>query len=184
MSDYVPGVFYATADHVGLFRRLLIDAVDGVVLLLIWLITFVVLVLADIDKGIARTVFMLVTLASFFFYLVFLKYIARTLGYVLFDARLVNLQGAAPSVGALIIRALFLFIGPANTLLDLLWVTSDPHRQAIRDKFARTYVIRSGSRPAGNGHIRYVRLDMLGLQFLFPEVSRDSKVADEPAGAP
>jgi uncharacterized RDD family membrane protein YckC len=114
-------------------------------------------------------------LGTSFLYLVLWKRMGRTPGYILCGAQLVNVFGAKPSIWSLTLRATFLCLGPGNTLLDLIWLSSDPHRQAIRDKVAYTYVVRNGSRPAGQGHIRYVRLDLLGYQLLLPEVTRDGE---------
>jgi uncharacterized RDD family membrane protein YckC len=174
MNDVERGVYYAPSDYIGFIRRTLIDFVDGLVLLVAWLVCIVGLMMLHLtaEEATAPVILSLVGLA--FAYLVVLKRYAFTLGYLLFRSRVVNLQGTAPSIGSLIVRALFLFIGPGNTLLDLIWLTSDPDRQAIRDRFARTYVIRRDAKPLGTGHIRYMRLDLICLNLLLPEVARES----------
>jgi uncharacterized RDD family membrane protein YckC len=167
------GVYYARADYAGLLRRLAIDAIDGIILLGLWVSTLVILYGFEVEPTTSRQIFALVFFGSSLGYLVLLKRFACTLGYAVMRARVVNFRGETPGLGSLLIRALFVFIGPGNMLLDLIWLTSDPHRQAIRDKFARTYVIRAGSAPAGEGHVRYTRVDMMGFQLLFPEVARN-----------
>jgi hypothetical protein len=37
---------------------------------------------------------------------------------------------------------MFLFLGPFNYVADLIWLSGDPQRQALRDKFTQTYVVR------------------------------------------
>lgn len=55
-------------------------------------------------------------------------------------------------------------------LIDVIWLTNDERRQALRDKFAHTYVIRSGAVPLGHGAIVYTPYTILGTNFLFAEV--------------
>ena len=94
----------------------------------------------------------------------------RTLGYRLLRARIVNLQGSRPSIYALTIRLLFAVLGPLNFLLDLMWIPGDRYRQALRDKFAHTYVIRDRAEPVARGGIIYTSYHVLGMAFIFPEV--------------
>ena len=94
----------------------------------------------------------------------------RTAGYLLAGARIVNMRGERPSRVSLSIRLLFAVFGPVNLLFDLFWIPSDPHRQALRDKFAHTYVVRQEALPAGNGPIGYSQYTILGGSFLFQEV--------------
>ena len=106
-----------------------------------------------------------------FVYLVLLKHSRfRTLGYLVGGIRIVSLQGQRPSIWSLTIRALFAFFGPLNMLIDIMWVTSDERRQALRDKFAHTYVIRDRAIPMGQGTIVYAPYTILGANFLFAEV--------------
>jgi len=94
----------------------------------------------------------------------------RTLGYKLCGARIVNLQGDRPSVYSLTIRLLFAVFGPLNLLLDLIWIPTDECRQALRDKFAHTYVVRFNAAPEGRGTVVYTTYFILGWAFLFPEI--------------
>ena len=57
-------------------------------------------------------------------------------------------------------------------LVDLLWITSDDHRQALRDKLARTYVVRASAQPTGRGPIVYDVYHVLGWTLLLQEVRR------------
>ena len=106
-----------------------------------------------------------------FLYLVLLKHSRfRTLGYLVGGIRIVSIQGQRPSIWSLTIRALFAFFGPLNMLIDILWLTSDERRQALRDKFAHTYVIRNRAIPVGKGAIAYVPYTIFGANFVFAEV--------------
>jgi hypothetical protein len=61
-------------------------------------------------------------------------------------------------------------VGPLNFLIDLMWLTGDANRQAIRDKFAGTYVVRQDAMPAGTGPILVRTYMFWGMTFLFREV--------------
>jgi uncharacterized RDD family membrane protein YckC len=107
-----------------------------------------------------------------FVYLVLLKRSRfRTLGYMLGRIRIVSIHGERPSIWSLTIRALFAFFGPFNMLIDVIWLTNDERRQALRDKFAHTYVIRDRAVPLGHGAIVYTTYTIFGTNFLFAEVS-------------
>jgi len=173
MPEEKSAVYYARKYQIGLMRRLFIDFVDGMVLLFVWITAFLVIRAVGIPLDSRASVFLITVLATNFLYMVIMKRFARTLGYVICGAQVVNYQGQRPSIGCLSFRALFVFIGPGNSLLDLIWLSGDPHGQAIRDKMSRSYVVRSGSQPAGRGHVRYVRVLLLGYQLLLPEVTRD-----------
>ena len=168
-----PYVFYAPKDHVHLGRRLLIDLIDGTLLGLLWIVTLNVLLATDSSPETNRNIFWSTVIASTFLYLVLLKRFARTLGYFLCDAKVVDLKGHRPSILALSLRALFIFIGPFNMLLDVVWLGGDAHHQAIRDKLTKTYAVRHSSTPAGLGHLRYVRVTLLWYNLLLPEVAKE-----------
>jgi uncharacterized RDD family membrane protein YckC len=101
----------------------------------------------------------------------------RTLGYVVAGARIVNLKGERPGLGSLAFRLMFVIVGPMNALLDVLWLTGDVDRQALRDKFASTYVVRKDALPAGTGPVRFGTYTFWGMTFPFREVSRRGRAA-------
>ena len=106
-------------------------------------------------------------------YFVFLKASPyRTLGYVLGRARIVNYRGQRPGIPRLMGRLLFVIGGPMNFLFDALWLTGDKNRQALRDKFASTYVVRHEAVPVGWGRVRYRTYTFWGMTFIFREVDR------------
>jgi len=96
----------------------------------------------------------------------------RTVGYVVAGAKIVNLKGERPSILSLFGRLLFAFVGPLNALIDLFWLTGDVDRQALRDKFASTYVVKRNAIPAGTGTIVFRTYMFWGMTFLFKEVKR------------
>jgi uncharacterized RDD family membrane protein YckC len=76
----------------------------------------------------------------------------RTPGYRIGKIKIVGLDGQAPTYSALSLRAAFGLFGPLNWL-DSIWLFNDTHRQALRDKFAGTYVVKIVTQPAGEGKI-------------------------------
>lgn len=160
--------YYRPEDHIGVWRRLLIDVVDTTIAFLASLVLMAVLV-AVFPRDIAYSFTFIGALAIWALYFVALKGSRfRTLGYVLAGARIVNLHGQRPSRTMLALRLAFVTLGPGNFLLDLLWVSSDPSRQALRDKLANTQVIRKSAVPSA-GRIVY-RLYTFGWTLLCAEV--------------
>jgi len=178
MSVELPGVYYARADCAGLVRRLVVDAVDGAVLLALWVAIVMAAFLMRLPGDLAEGLCKLAIPLSWALYLVVLKHFWKTAGYWVCGVSVVNLQGQRPSFRATCLRAFFFFLAPFEYFLDLLLLTMDPHRQAIRDKYSRTYVIRRGAAPAGRGCIRYVLLDTLNFALILPEVSRADAVGE------
>jgi uncharacterized RDD family membrane protein YckC len=166
------GVYYSRDDYAGFWRRLLVDLIDFT-LLLIAVVTITLgasLILPAGAQALPHVIFWS-SMAVGFAYLVLLKRSRfRTLGYLVGGVRIVSIQGERPSVWALTIRALFAFFGPINMLIDVMWVTTDKRRQALRDKFAHTYVIRARAAPMGKGEIVYSTYTIFAVNFLFAEV--------------
>ena len=99
----------------------------------------------------------------------------RTLGYRLGRVRIVGIQGDSPSSWTVMFRLLLTLMGAYASvfgLFDLLWITADDHRQALRDKITHTYVIRANAQPAGRGPIVYDVYQILAWTLLLPEVRR------------
>jgi uncharacterized RDD family membrane protein YckC len=114
---------------------------------------------------------LLVCAAIFFCYFVLLKRSkGGTLGYRVGGIRIIGLDGEHAGILALTLRMLFMVLGPINYLLDIAWLASDEHRQALRDKFADTYVVRREVEPVGSGKVIHRYYDILGYNFLFREV--------------
>ncbi len=120
------GVYYASSDYIGVWRRFGIDLVDVVVAGTVSLAFSAVLILL-LSNGDQLAFGLLVVWSCVWFgYFVLLKRSRlRTVGYVLAGARIVNLYGDTPSVASLFIRVLFAALGPLNLLFDLFWIPSD-----------------------------------------------------------
>ena len=148
------------------------DLIDFTLLLTVVVaITLLVVFILPIGEQASRSVLFWSGIALGFVYLVLLKHSRfRTLGYLIGGIRIVSLQGQRPSIWSLTIRALFVFLGPLNMLIDILWVTNDERRQALRDKLAHTYVILDRAIPVGQGAIVYASYTIFGANFLFAEV--------------
>ena len=161
------GVYFRRDDYAGFWRRLLIDAVDltliGVVCVTLFAIVWMVFPSPGLVLGSWG--------AAFFSYFVLLKRSSiGTVGYRVGGVRIVGQDGEKPAISSLTFRLLFGVMGPLNWLVDLVWLSGDTHRQALRDKLAGTYVVRKDARPAGIGQIVYRRYDILFYNLLFREV--------------
>lgn len=172
------GVIFAREDCLGVARRLLIDVVDvlvaAVASIAVTLLAYLLVGEEFLWQGGTLLIWCIVWLG----YFVFLKGSRfRTLGYILTRAKILNLQGERPSFGQLLIRFLFAAFGPLNFVIDLLWIPSDPRRQALRDKFAGTYVVRRTANPTGKGRIAFVPYTMFGQSYIFKEVQEAPSVA-------
>jgi uncharacterized RDD family membrane protein YckC len=179
------GVTYQPSDYIGVWRRVAIDLVDVFVAFAISLAATIVLslIISNDDRLLLAT--LVAWVAVWFGYFVLLKRSSfRTLGYILGRARIVNLQGTTPSIASLFLRLLFAMLGPLNFLFDLFWIPSDPCRQALRDKFAHTYVIRRFASPSGTGRIGYIPYTILGGSFIFQEVRQSQHVEPPVAVTP
>lgn len=162
------GVYFAPSDCLGVGRRLIIDIVDFIATTVAGVILSAVLrnpvLLLVIWPGVLVT------------YFVFLKGTYRTLGYVVAGARIVGYDGERPSYGMLSFRLAFVMLGTlytsTNYIVDILWLSSDPARQALRDRITRTYVVRRLAQPAGSGAIAHEMVTLHGGALLLTRVSQ------------
>jgi uncharacterized RDD family membrane protein YckC len=163
----VQAVVYRDDDYIGVVRRLLIDLIDTTVAMLV-------------PIGLTAPAFLIgmpwlgifIWPAVWIAYFVFLKGSSyRTLGYLIAGAQIVDMQGGRPSRFTLFGRLGFAILGPVNFLVDLLWVSSDPSKQALRDKIAHTYVVRYRATPAGTGPVVYRVYTIFGWTIMCREVS-------------
>ncbi len=172
------GVTFRLDDYAKLWQRILADVVD-----VSFLFLSLVLAVAVLPEELTERVTIL-WIGFCAFYLVVLKATSlRTIGYRVMKLRLIKLTGKPATVWSCTVRTLFAVIGPLNYGLDLLWIPGDPARQALRDKFAETLVIRESAQPAKTGRIRYRRFHFLGWTFLFSEVDHEAENAPVIAGA-
>lgn len=165
------GVYYNRKDYAGVARRLLIDLIDvPVALVLSVLIVGAVWTVVPATEQSPGIVLLLCGAVWFAYFVLLKRSKFRTLGYIALGAQIVNLKGGQPSILSLVGRLFFAFAGPLNFLIDLFWLTGDANRQAIRDKFAGTYVVRLHATPAGAGPIMIRTYMFWGMTFLFREV--------------
>lgn len=169
------GVYYAREDYAGFGRRLLVLVVDGAAMVagcavLSFLVPFVI-------SGwyFTRFATLIVWGIATFSYLVMLKRTGvRTLGYRMAGVRIVDLHGDPPPWSRLLFRLLFLQFTIASPALDVLWMAIGPHKQALRDFLAGTYVVRSNAVPIGRGPIQLRHLFACTYSFTYPGVARQT----------
>ena len=165
------GVRYRLEDCLGVGRRFLIDLIDvPVAVLLSALAVGAARTVAPEAAGDLDVVLLLSSIVWFAYFVILKRSTFRTLGYVAAGARIVDLQGGRPSLFSLVGRLMFTVLGPINIVFDLFWTTGDASRQALRDKFASTYVIRQSASPMGVGTVVLKTYMFWGMTFLFKEV--------------
>jgi uncharacterized RDD family membrane protein YckC len=174
------GIYYSRESYVGFWTRLLIDIIDiFIILILSFLVSFAFLILASIisfeDRKLVWVALLLILMVVWFLYFVILKGSKiRTIGYMICNAKIVNLKGEIPGFFSLTLRLVFALLGPINTLFDLIWLSGDKHRQALRDKIAQTYVIKKDVQPIGKGKLVYCIYDVLGYNMVIREVKTEN----------
>jgi uncharacterized RDD family membrane protein YckC len=179
----ISGVYYRREDYASFWRRLAVDAIDFVVagapasLLMVGLWTVFP------SLGAADGFMVGAAVAAFGYFVVLKRSRFRTLGYRLWGVRILGLDGRTPGWGSLILRLSFALVGPLNWVVDLMWLSGDLHRQALRDKFAHTYVVKASAEPAGAGKVTVHYYEICGYHFLFREVEIPSATLAARAGA-
>jgi uncharacterized RDD family membrane protein YckC len=166
-----PTVFYYhPEDYLGVMKRLLIDVIDATVAgsIALFLTFFVVAFAGRVEVAVPLT--FLTWAGIWVFYFVVMKRRFRTLGYVIAGAKIVDFTGERPGYLTLLGRTGFTVLGPFLFLVDLLWISSDPRRQALRDKVAHTFVIRQHAVPVGIGRVVYPTYTLFGWTLVFAEV--------------
>lgn len=176
------GVYYAEHDHAGFVRRLVVIAVDVIVLLLVGVALWYVL-LAIMWYGLDRDpnpVFWIVWPIAAWMYLAIVKPSSlRTVGYRVTGLKIVNLKGNRPSVFRMTFRMLLWLLGPFNLLIDLMWLGADTEQQSLRDCYSGTCVVRSQAKPIGEGAIHLAYYTALGMTLMYPRVVRPHQANDE-----
>ncbi|RLB66996.1 MAG: hypothetical protein DRH08_04800 [Deltaproteobacteria bacterium] len=164
------GVYYPKSAFLGVWLRFLIGVIDLVVVGFVSAIV-ATLVLSLFPPAISEIAasFAVITICLVY-YIVLKRSEFRTVGYRMFHVRVVNLRGQRPSVFQMVNRFSFMLLGPLNGIVDLLWISSDESKQALRDKWSQTYVIRDTAEPKGYGPIAMQRYGIMGFNFLFAEV--------------
>lgn len=171
------GVYYWRHDYAGFWRRVLVSTVDAVValagLLVFLLIGYAIMPVSGVPFA------FLIWLIVFYLYFVVCKRSRwRTLGYRCVCVRIVDVRGNSPSSSSMTFRLIVALIGTNSNVLglvDILWISSDDHRQALRDKLAGTYVVRASAEPMGHGPIVYHVYHLLGWTLPVQDVRRSER---------
>jgi uncharacterized RDD family membrane protein YckC len=170
-SGAPPAVWFFPSDYAGFWRRVAVALVDATVIVLLLLVVTVTVALLDPTGSVSDVPLVAGWAALIYGYFVLLKRSRfRTAGYRLAGVRIVDAGGHAPGLGALSVRLGFGVLGPLNLVLDALWIPFDRRKQALRDKVARTYVVRTNARPAGPARVVLRSYHVMGMVWVFEEV--------------
>ncbi len=167
------GVYFRGEDYAGFWRRLFVDLADIVVVVAIAF--FLSMLFVDSSPSSEQEIqclFFLWSVVLFVYFVLLKRTRFGTLGYLMGNVRIVNLKGEVPKLHLLTLRLLIAIFGPLSFPLDLLWLAGDDHKQALRDKFAQTYVIRKNALPAGVGKVFLYEYDLWSWRVLFREVRK------------
>ncbi len=102
----------------------------------------------------------------------------RTIGFRVAGVKIVDFRGQQPSMLRMTLRFLLWIVGPINLVIDWLWLSSDPHKQCLRDKFAGTYVVRAKAEPPGASPRKARYYNVFGLMFVFLEIQPREPAAE------
>jgi uncharacterized RDD family membrane protein YckC len=165
------GVYFRHEDYAPFRVRVLVDVVDLLVFGALCVVLIVPLLMVfPSGRSTARAIFLAWGVIAFLYFVVLKRSNFRTLGYRAGRVRIVGLDGRRPSYWSLIVRFMFGMLGPLNWPIDLIWLTNDIHRQALRDKFANTCLVSATAQSMGAGRIVFRQYDILFYNFLFREV--------------
>lgn len=165
------GLYFRREDYAPFWVRVLVDVIDILTFgALCSALMIPVLVIAPFNRMTVNLILLMFVALAFLYFVIVKRSRFRTLGYRVGRVRIVALNGQTPGYTALTLRMMFGILGPLNWLLDLIWLSNDTNRQALRDKFANTYVVKAKAQSAGNGRIVFRHYDILCYNCLFREV--------------
>lgn len=169
------GVVFDADDYAGFAKRVVIAAIDLILILLVSAAFYFVsdYIIYDYETLIK---------SNFFFILLFsLWYLAllkrskfRTFGYIITGVKIVDLKGQKPSILKMILRVLLLFIGPFELIIDIIWLTSEKTKQTLRDKYVGTYVVAKNALPVGTSKLQTVSLGFMGWNMMYREIKESA----------
>lgn len=171
MSDvFGYGVKYRDEDYAGFFRRVMVMAIDVVVV-------FVIVVLGCASDIMACDNFeyydgnygLYVSLALAYLYLTSLK-VSKigSIGQRLTRTRVETIFGKCPGQIRMTLRLFFWVFGPINFLTDLFFITIIKERRSIRDCFCNTIVVKRASEPVESQvPIHIARIHAFGLNLMY-----------------
>ena len=165
------GVYFRRDDYASFWLRLLIDVIDFLVFGAVCLaLAGTVFVLFQHTRMILNLTFTTCSALAFCYFVVLKRSTVGTIGFRICKVKVVGIDGRRAGWFGLIVRFSFGVLGPMNWFTDLLWLSGDTHRQALRDKITATYVVKRLAEPADTGKVVYRNYDIVGLNFVFREV--------------
>lgn len=156
------GIIFRQQDYASIWLRLAILIIDLIVLILF---SFV-LACSPLSESGCFTAF----LVFFYAYMIEMKRRCGSLGNLATGTRLIHASGAQPSILQMITRSGFILMGWLFFIVDIMWITDDPTRQMVRDKFSGIYVIKRNAQSTGKAEIHYNTYMLLGCAFILKDM--------------
>jgi uncharacterized RDD family membrane protein YckC len=172
-SGQATAPYFRREDYDGFWRRFLVDLIDGC--LVGGICTVATTALWDVfpsDRMALNVTLAIWTIVAFLYFVVLKRSPISTLGYRAAGVRIIGLDGLPATWWPLTLRLMFAVLGPLSPL-DLVWLVGDPHRQALRDKFTHTYVVKRNAQPIGMGTVVYRRYEIWGWNFIIREIEAE-----------
>ncbi|MBK8812692.1 MAG: RDD family protein [Acidobacteria bacterium] len=175
--------YYEKKQYAGFLPRLLVTAIDLLVLLIVgtvlW-IPFAILIISGAIDGDPSGCFWLLYLTAIWVYLAPVKRSDfGSIGFKLLGIRLVNAKGGKPSLLTMTMRMTMWMFGPFSPVLDLLWLGADTEQQSLRDCYLSTYLVKRNSVPIGRAPIHLTQYYATGFTLSYPRVSRPKGAASQ-----
>lgn len=171
------GVYFRREDYASFWIRAFVDVIDFSIFAVLaagLAIAFMSILPPDEDR--VDLILLASVVAGNLYFVVLKRSRFRTLGYRAGRVKIVGLDGQVPTYATLSLRSAFGLVGPLNWL-DSIWLFNDTHGQALRDKFAGTYVVKNDAQPAGEGRIVFRLYEIALYNCIFREV--EARVAAE-----
>lgn len=171
---------YGREDYVGATRHLLISGIDAAVILLVVLpLSSIIGFVAAAFTGLPTLFLPWYPMLCIWCYLAVLRPSRyRSLGYWVCDAKIVTIDGKAPSPLQMTRRLLwtcFWWSSIDRFIVDVFWAASNRERQMIRDLLVQTRLVRNRAKPIGRGKVVRSLLTGWGMVMWFAEVREQSK---------
>jgi len=164
----IDGVYFRREDYAGFWLRSLVDVIDVLVVGALFSALGTALWLPSIT-WILNLFLGICAIVVFCYFVVLKRSKIGTLGYLVCGVRIVGLDRRPATLRAVAFRTLFAVLNPL-TGFDSIWIAGDPHRQALRDKLAQTYVVKKRAVLAGTGRVVFGYYEIWGYHFIFREV--------------
>lgn len=158
------GAIYAKDEYAGIFRRLLVMLID------LTLVGAAIYFLFTTFSGLSENVYIAVIFLVNYLYLVEMKRRVGSIGNLITFTKLVSSSGGRPSIFSMLSRCAFWSMSWFLTIIDILWITGDPRKQMVRDKFTGIYVVNRKASPVGYGEIRYLNYMVGGFSLVLTEI--------------